>query len=123
MAKNLPLVLLHGFGSGSYTWKGLLNLLNDRKVLTPELPGGNVLEQARFLEGLRIASGIDSFEAIGHSMGATTLAAYSLFYPHLQRIILESPADDLAPTRLMDRMASLPVLGNMGMHLLPVSVF
>jgi len=79
------LLLLHGTGSSTHSWRGLLPLLaNDFEVLAPDLPGHgftlgakadslSLPGMSRAIAGLLKATGFQPDVLVGHSAGAAVL--------------------------------------------------
>jgi magnesium chelatase accessory protein len=84
------LLLLHGTGASTHSWRGLLPLLARRfTVIAPDLPGHGFTEAPPFedlslvgmseaVAGLLRTLGVELVLAIGHSAGAAILAHMSL---------------------------------------------
>ena len=97
-----PVVLLHGFGASSGSWRLLAEELRDMPVLGIDLP--NHGKSARFATAdfAAVASsvlqrldeeGIDGMHLVGHSMGGgTALAMAGLLESRLQSLTLLAPA-------------------------------
>jgi pimeloyl-ACP methyl ester carboxylesterase len=128
-----PVLLLHGFASGSYIWKVLVDRMNERfRILIPDLPGHGLsgLPQAeptldyyvRFVERFRISTGMNRFLGVGHSMGAAILAGYSINHSEkLNGMILESPPDERSRLPLFWRTIAIPHLGDFLMNFYPLT--
>ena len=84
------LLLVHGTGASSHSWRGMLPLLADRyTVVAPDLPGHGQTEapaaarlslpgMARSLAGLLQVLNVAPVRAAGHSAGAAILARMAL---------------------------------------------
>lgn len=130
--EGTPLILVHGFASGSYTWKELLvHFPLTNRILVLDLPGHGLSGMPRrppslpyhaeFMDAFREAAGVKDFFGCGHSMGAAILAVYVLQYPYLLGMLLESPPDDLASLRPIQRVISAPILGDLAMRFYPAN--
>jgi len=118
-----PLFLIHGIASWSYSWRHTIHHLANHfrvicvdakgcgysdKPLMPELPGHQVIELIRIIQGLCHEPAFIAAESLG---ALTTLAAVQT-HPHLVRklIIINAP---IFPRRLpslgMQLMAHLPI--------------
>lgn len=83
-----PLLLVHGTGAATHSWRGLLPLLaRDFRVIAPDLPGHGFTDplptpslprMARALAGLLRLLDASPQVAVGHSAGAATLARLCL---------------------------------------------
>lgn len=89
MGSGPPLVLLHGAGASTHSWRHLMPLLADRfDVIAPDLPGHGFTTAARGRAGLDavardVAALLDALEVdrprlIGHSAGAAVALRLSL---------------------------------------------
>jgi magnesium chelatase accessory protein len=86
MGKGPPLLLIHGTGAASHSWRGLMPILaRHYDVIAPDLPGhgftqipaGHVLslpEMASDLAGLLAVLKVSPEIVVGHSAGAAILA-------------------------------------------------
>lgn len=107
-SKNVPLVLLHGFGGGVGLWSlNLDELCADRPVYAIDLPGfarssrpvfsldpTKAEEQfVKMLDEWRAAIGLNEpFILLGHSFGGFVSAAYALRHPeHVKQLVLIDP--------------------------------
>jgi pimeloyl-ACP methyl ester carboxylesterase len=94
-----PLVLVHGFGSSSYTWAGVLpELAREHDVVALDLPGfgGSGLPPAFSFEhlpaavlGLLDRLGIPRASLVGNSLGGATVAWIAATRPErVERLVL-----------------------------------
>jgi magnesium chelatase accessory protein len=86
-------VLLHGTGSGSFSWRGLMPLLAPHfSVIAPDLPGHvftsrgpnddlSLRGMSRGLAALLQALGAEPLAVVGHSAGAALAAQWMLDHP------------------------------------------
>lgn len=133
--QGLPLVLLHGIGSGSASWAGQLETLaSAHRVIAWDAPGyggssplpsprplardyAQVLSE--FLQGLQI----DELVLLGHSLGAIMAAAWAAEpTARLHALVLASPARGYATaspqvrdTKYRERIELVERLGIEGM--------
>lgn len=129
--RGLPLVLLHGIGSGAGSWVCQLQALSARfRVLAWDAPGYGestplasdspaasdyAAVLAQWLDALRI----DQCALVGHSLGAIVAAACAADHPRrVARLVLLSPARGYGGAsaeererRLAERLAMLDTLG------------
>lgn len=133
--KGAPLVLLHGIGSGSQSWRGQLDgLSRDFRVIAWDAPGYGgsdplpdeappAVRYAEALAGLLDALGLDHIHLVGHSLGAMMAAAFvHRFSDRPITLALGAPAagygaanDDIRKERLEARLHLVDVLGPEGM--------
>jgi pimeloyl-ACP methyl ester carboxylesterase len=129
------LVLLHGVGSGSASWRGLFAELSRRYHVTawdaPGYGGSDALpapdpsatDYANALYDLCAALGIAQMNLVGHSLGALIAAAFCTRHPAMvTRLVLANPAagygaatDDVRKTRIEGRLVDMRELGPTGL--------
>lgn len=100
-----PLLLLHGmFGSGR-NWRGVVDKLGARRVLTPDLRGHGaspaeppmtVEAMAADVYDLLLELGLGKSDVVGHSLGGKVAMALALAHPHVVRRLVVA---DIAPRR------------------------
>jgi magnesium chelatase accessory protein len=90
MGSGPPLLLVHGTGAATHSWRGLAPLLAQRfTVIAPDLPGHGFTEappperlslpsMAAALDALLRVLGVSPTAGVGHSAGAAILARMSL---------------------------------------------
>ncbi len=100
-----PLVLLHGFGANTYSWRHLVGPLGERhEVIAVDLKGCGaspkpddgaygILDQARLVTDLLVKRGLTDVTLIGHSLGggvalAVTLELLAVGRPRIARLVL-----------------------------------
>eukprot|EP00118_Oscarella_pearsei_P026216 m.309628 g.309628 ORF g.309628 m.309628 type:complete len:353 (+) comp47137_c0_seq1:26-1084(+) len=105
--KNIPLVLVHGFGGGVGVWvKNLDHLSHNRPVYAFDLLGFGRSSRPKFdknpevaeeqfvesIESWRREMGLQKFILLGHSLGAYLATSYSIKFPsHVEHLILADP--------------------------------
>lgn len=98
MTANIPVLLLHGGGSSSATWR---NLRLDAPTIAPDLRGhgsgpraaGYPLHAyAQDATALLDERGLDQVDVVGHSLGAYAAVGVATTQPHrVRRLVLEDP--------------------------------
>ncbi|MFM0341269.1 alpha/beta fold hydrolase [Paraburkholderia fungorum] len=131
----LPLVLLHGIGSGAASWVQQLEVLGTtRRVLAWDAPGYGAStpvaadspvasDYAAVLKDWLDALGIERCVLLGHSLGAIIAGAFAAAHPQrVAGLLLLSPAGgygtasaDVRETRRDQRLAMLAELGPQGL--------
>lgn len=113
MGRGLPVLLLHGTGASTHSWRGILPLLaNQVEVFAPDLPGHAFTERpagrgmslpgmAHAVQSLLNETGFAPQVIIGHSAGAAIAAQMLLQAPGATRQLLSlngafMPFDGLA---------------------------
>jgi pimeloyl-ACP methyl ester carboxylesterase len=127
----LPLVLLHGIGSGAASWVQQMETLGGtRRVLAWDAPGYGestpvapespvAADYARVLAGWLDALGIARCVLVGHSLGAIVAGAFAAAHPErLAGVMLISPAGGYGAAtealRAEKRDARLAMLSELG---------
>lgn len=131
----LPLVLLHGIGSGAASWVQQFEVLGaTRRVLAWDAPGygastpvaaasPSAADYADVLRGWLDALGIERCVLVGHSLGAIIAGAFAAANPQrIAGLLLLSPAGgygaaaaELRESKRDQRLAMLAELGPMGL--------
>ncbi|MEC5404049.1 alpha/beta fold hydrolase [Paraburkholderia sp. MPAMCS5] len=131
----LPLVLLHGIGSGAASWVQQFEALGtSRRVLAWDAPGYGAStpvaaaspaarDYAGVLNEWLDALGIERCVLVGHSLGAIIAGAFAVMHPErVAGLLLLSPAGgygaaraDVRDTKRDQRLAMLNELGPQGL--------
>jgi pimeloyl-ACP methyl ester carboxylesterase len=123
------LLLLHGIGDSSDTWRDLLPILaRDHTVIAPDLLGHGRSDKPRadysisaFANGLRDLLGVLGIErasVVGHSLGGGVAMQFAYQYPHLcERLVLVSSGGVGREVNPVLRLVSLPN-ADVALHLL-----
>ena len=97
-----PLLLLHGIGDSSETWREVIPLLaRDHTVIAPDMLGNGRSDNPRadysvaaFANGVRDLLGVLGIERatiVGHSLGGGVAMQFTYQYPHVcERLVLVS---------------------------------
>jgi pimeloyl-ACP methyl ester carboxylesterase len=129
------LMLLHGVGSGSASWRAQLADLSRRfRVIAWDAPGYGgsdalsipdpaAADYAGALHGLCTALGVARMNLVGHSLGALISAAFCRQHQDMvARLVLANPAagygaatDDVRQTRIEGRLVDMRQLGPSGL--------
>ncbi|QGZ63372.1 alpha/beta fold hydrolase [Paraburkholderia acidisoli] len=130
-AAALPLVLLHGIGSGAASWLQQLEALGTtRRVLAWDAPGYGIstpverasphaADYAEALRGWLDALGIERCVLVGHSLGAIIAGSFAAAHPQrVAGVALLSPAGGYGAAseavRVQKRDARLAMLAELG---------
>lgn len=139
LGKGDPVLLIHGFGASSYSWRHIVEPLAQKyRVITIDLKGFgespkprdnaySVYDQARLVRNFVLENNLKNLHIIGHSYGGGVALAASIYlsssHPNLQRslVLIDSIA---YPQELPGfvRMLATPVLGPLVIHAIPNSV-
>jgi pimeloyl-ACP methyl ester carboxylesterase len=107
-SKNIPIVLIHGFGGGVGLWSlNLDQLCSNRPVYAFDLPGFARSSRPKFsidpnlaekqfvdmIEEWRIGIGLnEEFILLGHSFGGFLCTSYTISYPkYVKQLVLIDP--------------------------------
>jgi len=131
-----PLLLLHGFGANTYTWKHLIPRLAERyKTISLDLKGFGLSpkpsdseysaeDQADLVTNFIIEKGLTDVILMGHSLGgavalltAIKLKAQGQKLPH--SLILLDPMAYEQPLPLFIKLLRVPIIGRLFMEILP----
>ena len=116
-----PLVLVHGLGTSSFTWRFvLLDLMRHFTVYAPDMLGSGESDKAGidlhldalagYLHGFLEEVGLDRASFIGHSLGGGVVMRWCYLFPgHLDRLILVNSGGLGREMHWLLRMSTLPV--------------
>jgi pimeloyl-ACP methyl ester carboxylesterase len=131
-----PILLIHGFGASSYSWRHLVApLAQQHRVITLDLKGSgaspkphddqySVYEQARLVRDFIVANQLDDVQIVGHSFGGAVAIATSLLLaqddPGRQKslVLIDSMAYPQKLPYFINVLAT-PVLGPLAIRLVP----
>jgi pimeloyl-ACP methyl ester carboxylesterase len=134
---GVPIVLLHGFMTSSYSWRGIWESLATRhRVYVIDLPGygesdwpaapysvGSMADAvSRIFQHLKICRA----HVFGAQMGATIAAWFAGQYPRqVNTLVLIAPGGlgEGSSNMLLYRLLAQPVLGDVVARMIPRSVF
>lgn len=131
-----PVLLLHGFGASSYSWRHVIEpLAREHRVITLDLKGFgaspkprdgrySVYEQARLVRNFILEQGLEDLRIVGHSFGGGVALATAIYlqstHPGLiERLVL---IDTVAyPQELPNfvEILATPLVGPLAVALLP----
>lgn len=131
-----PVLLIHGFGASSYSWRHLIEpLAQTNRVITIDLKGFgespkprddrySVYEQARLVRNFILDNDLKNLHIIGHSYGGGVALAVSIYlaasHPDVQKSLVLM--DNIAyPQELPGfvKLLATPVLGPLLIHAFP----
>lgn len=134
-----PILLLHGFATNGYTWRGWLpELARRHRVLVVDLKGAGSAQkpdddaygpqdQALLLHRLIVHQDLTDLTLVGHSLGGgvallTALHLLENDSPRLRRLALVAGAAYRQPIPFFIRLAARPFLGPLALRILPSSL-
>ncbi len=134
--KGDPVLLIHGFGASSYSWRHIVEpLAQQYRVITIDLKGFgkspkprdnhySVYEQARLVRNFILENDLKDVHIIGHSYGGGVALATSIYlstsHPGLQKslVLMDSIAYPQELPGFVQILAT-PVLGPLLIHAIP----
>ncbi len=134
--KGDPVLLIHGFGASSYSWRHVIEPLAQKyRVITLDLKGFgespkprddhySVYEQARLVRNFILENNLKNLHIIGHSYGGGVALATSIYlsesHPGLQKslVLMDSIAYPQELPGFVQILAT-PVLGPLIIHAIP----
>lgn len=139
IGKGEPVLLIHGFGASSYSWRYIVEPLAQKyRVITIDLKGFgdspkprddaySVYEQASLVRNFILENDLKNLHIVGHSYGGGVALATSIYlslsHPNLQRslVLIDSIA---YPQELPGfvKMLATPVLGPLMIYAIPNSI-
>jgi pimeloyl-ACP methyl ester carboxylesterase len=120
VGKGPALLLIHGIGDSSETWRNLIPLLaRDHTVIAPDLLGHGLSDKPRAdytvagyanaMRDLISVLGIESATVVGHSLGGGVAMQFAYQYPErCERLVLVSSGGVSREVNPMLRLASTP---------------
>lgn len=134
--KGDPLILLHGLGASSYTWRKVIpGLEKNHRVIAIDLKGFgqsdkplderySLLDHARLIEDFILRRKLRNVTLAGHSYGGGVALAVALDmrdggYDHISRLILIDSMAYRQPMPFFFQVLRTPVLGEIGMAIVP----
>jgi len=136
IGKGDPVLLIHGFGASSYSWRHIVEpLARKYRVITIDLKGFgespkprddqySVYEQARLVRNFILENNLKNLHIVGHSYGGGVALATSIYlsssHPNLQSSLVL--IDGMAyPQDLPDfvKLLATPILGPLIIYTIP----
>lgn len=134
--EGFPVLLIHGFGASSYSWRHIIKPLAQKyRVITIDLKGFgespkprddlySVYEQARLVRNFILENNLQNVHIIGHSYGGGVALVTSVYlsasHPNLQSslVLIDSIA---YPQDLPDfvKVLATPILGPLVIYAIP----
>jgi pimeloyl-ACP methyl ester carboxylesterase len=137
--RGKPILLLHGLGASSYTWRTIMpQLARTHRVIALDLKGFgqsdkplddaySISDQARLVEDYIVRNNLRGVTLVGHSFGGTVAMAVALDDaqngPHrIERLVLIDSLAYKQPVPFFFRLLRTPILGELGLSLVPPDV-
>jgi pimeloyl-ACP methyl ester carboxylesterase len=139
LGKGKPIVLLHGLGASSYTWRHILpELAKTNHVIAIDLKGFgksdkpldehySIFDQAQLIANYLREKDLRGVVLIGHSFGggvalATAISDVDTKSKRIERLVLIDSIAYRQPMPLFFQILRTPLLGEIGMALIPPEV-
>ncbi len=129
-----PLILLHGFGMSSYSFRHLIKPLSEKyKVYNFDLKGFgdspkpdddrySAYDQAVLIQNYIKHNNLKNVTLLGHSYGGgIALALSQMNHKNIEKMILISPAAYKQTLPSLIRKMQIPIIGYLAYHILPYS--
>jgi pimeloyl-ACP methyl ester carboxylesterase len=131
-----PLILLHGLGASSYTWRKIIpQLAKKHHVIAIDLKGFGksdkpfderytLLDHARLIEDFILRRKLRNVTLAGHSYGGGVALAVALNlqeggYNHIDRMILIDSIAYRQPLPFFFQVLKTPIIGELGLSIIP----
>jgi pimeloyl-ACP methyl ester carboxylesterase len=136
--KGRPIILLHGLGASSYTWREIMpTLARTNQVIALDLKGFgesdkplddsySIADQAKLVGDYIARNNLSGVTLIGHSFGGAVALAAALedakASHRIEKLVLIDSLAYKQPVPLFFRLLRTPVIGELGMTLIPLEV-
>ncbi|MBX2804484.1 MAG: alpha/beta hydrolase [Hyphomicrobiales bacterium] len=137
--RGKPLILLHGLGASSYTWRKVIpDLAKSYRVIAIDLKGFgksdkpldsrySLLDHARLIEDFILRRKLRDVTLAGHSYGGGIALAVALNlqesgYDHVSKLILVNSIAYRQPLPFFFQVLRVPIVGELGLSLVPPEV-
>jgi pimeloyl-ACP methyl ester carboxylesterase len=137
--KGKPVILLHGLGTSSYTWRHVQDGLSQtHHVIAIDLKGFgqsdkpldgrySIADQARLIEDFIREKNLRGVVLVGHSFGGAVALTLALRQndtgeQRIRRLVLIDTVAYRQPMPFFFRMLRTPLIGELGMELVPPDV-
>lgn len=131
-----PLILIHGLGASSYTWREIVpELAKDRRVIAIDLKGFgesdkplddrySIFDQARLIGDYITRNKLHDATLVGHSYGGGVALAVALNLhdngqSNIEKLILIDSVAYRQPLPFFFRVLRTPVIGEIGLSIIP----
>lgn len=134
-----PMLLIHGLGASSYTWHAITPALaKTHRVIALDLKGFgdsdkplddaySIADQANLVRDYILRRDLQGVTLVGHSFGGAVALAVALedaeqSRPRIEKLVLIDSVAYRQPIPLFFRIVGTPLLGELGMNLVPPEV-
>lgn len=137
--KGKPILLLHGLGASSYTWRAITpQLAKTHRVIALDLKGFgdsekplddaySIADQAKLVRDYIVRNDLRDLTLVGHSFGGGVALAVALDEPErpnprIERLVLINSLAYRQPVPFFFRVLRTPIIGALGLNLIPLEV-
>lgn len=137
--KGKPLLLIHGLGASSYTWRSITPALaKTHRVIAIDLKGFgdsdkplddaySIADQARLVQDYMARRNLRGVTLVGHSFGGAVAMSIALddanvARPRIEKLVLIDSLAYQQPIPFFFKVLQTPIIGELGMSLIPADV-
>jgi pimeloyl-ACP methyl ester carboxylesterase len=138
--RGKPILLIHGLGASSYTWRAITpQLAKTNRVIALDLKGFgesekplddaySIADQARLVEDYIARNNLRDVTLVGHSFGGAVAMAVALDdgqggrRRRIEKLVLIDSLAYKQPVPFFFRVLQTPIIGELGMNLIPADV-
>jgi pimeloyl-ACP methyl ester carboxylesterase len=137
--KGKPILLIHGLGASSYTWRAITpQLARTNRVIALDLKGFgesekplddaySISDQARLVEDYIARNDLRGVTLVGHSFGGAVAMAVALDDAQhgarrIEKLVLIDSLAYKQPVPFFFRVLQTPIIGELGMNLIPPDI-
>lgn len=138
MGKGKPMLMIHGLGASSYTWRAVLpQLARNHRVIAIDLKGFgdsdkplddaySISDQAKLVEDFIARNNLRDLTLVGHSYGGAVAMSVALNDAagkrRIDKLVLIDSLAYRQPVPFFFRLLQTPVIGELGLNLIPPDV-
>jgi pimeloyl-ACP methyl ester carboxylesterase len=137
--KGKPILLIHGLGASSYTWRSITPpLAKTNRVIAIDLKGFgdsekplddaySIADQARLVQDYMARRDLRGVTLVGHSFGGAVAMAVALedanaARPRIEKLVLIDSLAYEQPIPFFFKVLQTPIIGELGMSLIPADL-
>ena len=137
--KGKPILLIHGLGASSYTWRSITPpLAKTNRVIAIDLKGFgdsekplddaySIADQARLVQDYMARRDLRGVTLVGHSFGGAVAMAVALddanaVRPRIEKLVLIDSLAYEQPIPFFFKVLQTPIIGELGMSLIPADL-
>jgi pimeloyl-ACP methyl ester carboxylesterase len=137
--KGKPILLIHGLGASSYTWRSITPpLAKTNRVIAIDLKGFgdsekplddaySIADQARLVQDYMARRDLRGVTLVGHSFGGAVAMAVALddanaARPRIEKLVLIDSLAYEQPIPFFFKVLQTPIIGELGISLIPADL-